>query len=201
VRRTFTDGNLSAINTDADRFMKADLRGGVAQGGFAAPSGTDFAVGNHVQASSNGLQSGVLPAPGGRTATGLPQPGISLNLLLQATGSRDVLIAGLGNDLVKSGIDLDFLVGGFGHQTPAGWPAAAGSAGASPSQAQAASDGFWADSSFRAGQARDWHNRAEEGSGTSTTDLVMSLADNGDLGLTVQPACAAAWLGDADREA
>jgi hypothetical protein len=220
VRRTFTDSNLSLINTDADRFMKVDPPSGVAPGEPGVWTGNPVVAGISAQQSlNNSLPPQYLPTSGSWAVPVLTenplapsgaQPaaavladgplagapvsasGGEVDQVYLAGGSRDVLIGGLGNDL---------LLGGFGQQTPASQPAAAGSAGASPSQAQAVSDGFWADHSFRAGQTLDWHYGAEQGSGTSTTDLVMSLAGNGDLVLTVQPACAAAWLGDAASDA
>jgi hypothetical protein len=40
VRRTFTDGNISAINTDADRFMKVEVPAAAGQDGSGVASAT-----------------------------------------------------------------------------------------------------------------------------------------------------------------
>jgi autotransporter-associated beta strand protein len=125
ARRTFTVGNLTAINTDADRFMKVERnapRGGV----VAAGQLTSAVPGAH--GSRNGLPWDTVgvaawtpvlidptPAPGG-----LPGPvGSWLRADMPAEGGDDILVGGVGDDLLVGGAGQNLLVGGFAANRPA----------------------------------------------------------------------------------
>jgi Ca2+-binding RTX toxin-like protein len=125
VRRTFTDGNLTAINTDADRFLKV-----AAAGVGLAPSG-----------SATGLDSGGLVAeapshdplfvqPTAALLNGSDRGSHSLEISVlplsaawpvasQQPGGEGVLVGGAGEDLLIGGDGRDLLIGGFGAQRSA----------------------------------------------------------------------------------
>ncbi len=129
ARRTFTDANLSAINSDADRYMKSALppapgsgsqlisRAGFGVGPVALPSA--------VTAGAPGLPFGGMPAGLVDTAHSLgwawtlPASG---NPWLDGTvartpareGSASVLVGGAGTDLVIGGEGQHLVVGGVG---------------------------------------------------------------------------------------
>jgi 6-phosphogluconolactonase (cycloisomerase 2 family) len=111
VRRTFTDGNLMAINTDADRFMKVaeSARGGA----LAAGSSISAAPG------TSGSLIGLMPGGGGvaawTAAPMVPAPGQGLPMLLVGVGLRTEMPAGGSNDILAGGMGDDVLVGGTGQ--------------------------------------------------------------------------------------
>jgi hypothetical protein len=118
ARRTFTDGNLSAINTDADRFMKVEVD---------ATRGPAAALPSRLPPSSTVLESAagslavpvpLAPGPMLVTSAGQTLPAPPAGALLGSNGN-DVLLGGAGNDLVLGGQARDVLVGGFGQDAPA----------------------------------------------------------------------------------
>jgi hypothetical protein len=133
VRRSFTDANLTAINSDADRFMKVDPNapgGPAAAAGQTTPaveldSGAGMALlpGRLPQTSSpldpmaaNQLAFPVAIAPGSVLVSAAGQMlADQRDSLLLGSSDNNVLIGGAGNDLILGGQDRDVLVGGFGH--------------------------------------------------------------------------------------
>jgi hypothetical protein len=116
ARRTFTDGNLSAINTDADRFMKveADAPGRPA----AALPGRLPPASNVLDATAGSLAVAVPLAPGPMLVTSAGQTLPAPHGVLLGSSGNDVLVGGAGNDLILGGQARDFLVGGFVHEAP-----------------------------------------------------------------------------------
>jgi hypothetical protein len=123
ARRSFTDSNLTLINTDADRFMKV---GGSAPGGaLAAGLLTSAAPG------STGSWSGLLPGAGGVAAwtaapiVPAPAPGVPmlpvgrwLRADMPADGGGDILVGGTGDDVLVGGTGQNLLVGGYAPHRP-----------------------------------------------------------------------------------
>jgi hypothetical protein len=118
ARRTFTDGNLTAINTDADRFMKVEAD---------APRGPAAAVPSWLPPSSNLLDAtagslavpvALVPGQMLLVAAGQSLPVPPAGVLIGSSGT-DVLLGGAGSDLVLGGQARDVLVGGFAHEAPA----------------------------------------------------------------------------------
>jgi uncharacterized delta-60 repeat protein len=119
ARRAFTDGNLTAINTDADRFMK--IGRGAPQGGAGATVQQTIAI-SGIVASRSALPGGaggvsawapalIEPAP---SAVALSGPvGAGLRADMPGEGGHDVLAGGTGDDLLIGGAGQDLLVGGF----------------------------------------------------------------------------------------
>jgi hypothetical protein len=125
ARRSFTAGNLTLINSDADRYMKVagNARGG---GVPAASQPTSGAPGSYGEAS------GLLPGAGGVAAwapAGIGPPALFLDAWpgpgrvavpdagggagLQLVPDGGVLIGGRGDDLRIGGGGRDLLVGGY----------------------------------------------------------------------------------------
>src|SRR5207249_2921460 len=105
ARRTFTDSNLSLINTDADRFMKADAHA-LAPAAPALPAGEDDAP----PVSSVTWAAPLATAgPAGAGSFAAPRPAGTA----YAGGGDDVLVGGSGADLIVGGDGRDVLVGGF----------------------------------------------------------------------------------------
>jgi uncharacterized delta-60 repeat protein/CSLREA domain-containing protein len=134
ARRTFTDGNLTAINTDADRFMKV---GRDALGRGAVAAGRAIPVVPAADVSADGLAAGT-----GRVSTWGPVR-IDLSLApatlpelvgggwradLPGEGGHDILTGGAGDDMLVGGAGQDLLVGGFAANAPAGAAQEAGDA-------------------------------------------------------------------------
>jgi hypothetical protein len=120
VRRTFTDNNLTLINTDSDRFMK--VGGGSVQGIQSDNRlATVFRDGTYAGATAGTLgtfRANLLTdLPGSQAAPFLPGPKGADGLWQKAPaqGSLDVLVGGDGNDLRIGSSGKDVLVGGFGH--------------------------------------------------------------------------------------
>jgi hypothetical protein len=157
ARRTFTAANLTLINTDADRFMKAALN---APGGAAVPAGQPTSVAPSAEGGRNGLLApagGVVgwaparidpsPAPGvlagaGGVAAWAPAridpspgpgglPGLvggGLRADMPADGGAGLLVGGAGEDVLVGGAGRDVLVGGFAAGAPGGAAQEAGGA-------------------------------------------------------------------------
>ncbi len=119
VRRTFTDSNLSLINTDADRFMKAALP--AAHGSAMLPGQTAnlsvFSLGGALllsQGSPNPFAGMLFPASMN------PQKDNPAATTPALDGDDSVLVAGSGNDLVLGGAGRNLISGGFGIDRIAG---------------------------------------------------------------------------------
>jgi hypothetical protein len=124
ARRTFTDGNLTAINTDADRYMK--VAGNVGGAGVLAAGQPAPAV-----SGAGGSRNGLLPGAGGDETRASLAPPLRLDGLLgvspqpltsrlplgsafyQASGANVILLGGAGDDLLVGDRGRDILVGGF----------------------------------------------------------------------------------------
>jgi hypothetical protein len=125
ARRTFTAGNLTLINTDADRYMKV---GGEARGGVAPEADSRLALAPGVPALAAtepfaNLRGGPM-LRGNATAArpmvafevAVPVPGsepLGLTGRL-AGGAHAVLLGGEGDDLGVGGEGRDVLLGGIG---------------------------------------------------------------------------------------
>jgi len=104
ARRTLTDSNLSLINTDADRFMKA--------GGSAASTGRPAIGRGPAGVAGPVALPAVLPVAGVDLA--LPAgPPVSGAIYLAGTGAG-VLLGGEGMDILHGACVQDVLIGGFG---------------------------------------------------------------------------------------
>jgi CSLREA domain-containing protein len=124
ARRTFTDANLTAINSDADRFMKVernDPRTGevpVWQLTAAAPVGSSW---NGQPGRAGGISAWaaalINPSPTSGALPGLVGSGLRADL--PAQGGDYVLTGGVGDDLLVGGAGQDLLVGGFAANRPA----------------------------------------------------------------------------------
>jgi hypothetical protein len=125
ARRTFTDANLTAINTDADRFMKV---GRSAPGSDAAAAGHVISVAPGVGAVPNGLRADagraatlalllVDPSPSQAVPAGLVGAGLRADM--PAEGGNNILVGGVGDDVLVGGTGQDLLVGGFAPRSPA----------------------------------------------------------------------------------
>jgi hypothetical protein len=125
ARRTFTDANLTAINTDADRFMKVG-QSTPREGAAAATAQPATAV-----AGASVNRNGLPGSAGGISAwapavinlsppsVALPgQVGSGLRADMPATSSNDTLMGGSGDDLLVGGFGQDLLVGGFAASVP-----------------------------------------------------------------------------------
>jgi hypothetical protein len=151
VRRTFTDGNLTAINSDADRFMKVQPNPGGASAAAAGqtPSGALQRLAALMPAVERAGGAGMPPLPGrlsptskslGATAANPLAGPVALapasvhvtavgqalpdqrDHLLQGGSDRNVLIGGAGTELIFGGQVRDVLVGGFDHyQAESAW--------------------------------------------------------------------------------
>jgi hypothetical protein len=124
ARRTFTDANLTAINTDADRFMKV---GRSTPGSGSVATGQAIAVVPGAIGSRNGLlgdagrvsawASALLDPPS--MPVGLPGfVAGGLRADMPAQGGSDTLTGGAGDDLQVGGAGQDLLVGGFVASAP-----------------------------------------------------------------------------------
>ncbi len=141
VRRSFTAGNLTAINSDADRFMKIDGKGstaanapealatvgnsekkdsGAIQNGSIAPVLVSL---NHDNGNSGvALQQGWLLPTDDRFSDALPHDRIPAsvfeqtvpNLFGRGSDRDDILIGGVGDGLLMGREGRDFLIGGIG---------------------------------------------------------------------------------------
>ncbi len=113
VRRTFTDSNLSLINTDADRFMKAALPTahyapmlpGQAASLAVFSAGAALLLDRATETDFGGMlfQTSLNPQKDGHVAT---TPALD--------GDDSVLVGGAGNDLVIGGQGRNLMTGGFG---------------------------------------------------------------------------------------
>jgi hypothetical protein len=125
ARRSFTAGNLSLINTDADRYMKV---AGSAPEGALLPPGQPTAAAPGVNDSWNGLPGGpsrawalasaridslALPLDGLAGLLRLPGPNVVGDERLKLAPDADVLIGGRGDDVLIGGGGRDLLVGGY----------------------------------------------------------------------------------------
>jgi len=98
ARRTFTDSNLSLINTDADRFMK--VGGSLAATGMNAPA--TLTTPARPYALPNDMAAQLGPQLGDPSHYG------------QVGGGSDVLVGGSGDDILIGAGGRDLLVGGTG---------------------------------------------------------------------------------------
>ncbi len=130
VRRTFTDGNLTAIDTNADRFMKAALPAvhrspGSLNLDAALSTPMTAALSSPLTVAAPGLALGALPAvlldPAGSFGweSALSGSSVSPREGHVATtpgldGDDSVLVGGAGNDLVIGGQGRNLMNGGFG---------------------------------------------------------------------------------------
>jgi hypothetical protein len=113
VRRNFTDANLSLINTDADRFMKAAAQ--LVQGSQTLPAQT-------ASLSVFSLGGALLPNLGAEnsfggmalTVSSDPQKDGHSTATPALDGDDSVLVAGSGNDLLIGGQGRNLMAGGFG---------------------------------------------------------------------------------------
>jgi probable HAF family extracellular repeat protein len=132
VRRTFTDSNLSLINTDADRFMKVEPAAlpplpswtAVAEGDGGA--GLALLPNRQPPTSSllgptvaNPLAVPLTPNRAFFPATEQPLPD-RRDSILTGSGGNPVLIGGDGDDLLIGGAGRDLLVGGIACNPPRG---------------------------------------------------------------------------------
>ena len=129
VRRTFTDGNLERINTDADRFMKVALPS-VPASPSQLLSQSEFgawpaaALPRAVTAGAPGLPFGAMPAVVDAAhsfgwASAFPASNNSwtdgpVARAPALDGGGSVLVGGAGTGLVVGGEGRDLMVGGFG---------------------------------------------------------------------------------------
>jgi hypothetical protein len=120
VRRTFTDSNLSLINTDADRFMKAALPT-VPDSANATPLEAAF------RAQPPAMFPGAFPSPlmldrgNENPFLGMPFAGpVDPHLdghaatIPELDGDDSLLVGGAGNDLLIGGAGRNLMAGGFG---------------------------------------------------------------------------------------
>jgi len=120
VRRALTDSNLSLINTDADRFMKARTMStaDASNPGIGLPA-SPGSVGPAMFAVTSLAAIGIADSPAAMTVSRLQAgpPG-------QTSRGGEVLVGGLGDDLRLGAAGHDLLVGGFVAATaaPAGDP-------------------------------------------------------------------------------
>jgi Ca2+-binding RTX toxin-like protein len=113
VRRSFTDGNLALINTDADRFMKAAP---------APVHGSQTLLRQAVNLAVFSAGSALLLDRAGENPFGWTTFPASLDpqhdglaaMIPWLDGGDSVLAAGSGNDLVIGGQGRNLMVGGFG---------------------------------------------------------------------------------------
>jgi hypothetical protein len=114
VRRTFTDGNISAINTDADRFMKVEMPIATGPGVLDINAATPQAALTGPSWPASTAQPGLL-APSSTANSPLWGSAPALHGAGPVTLSPgdDVLVGGAGNDLLVGAAGRDLLVGGF----------------------------------------------------------------------------------------
>jgi hypothetical protein len=157
ARRGLTAGNLTLINSDADRYMKVARN---APGAAAVTAGQPISTAPRADGGRDGLPApagglvgcapaGIDPSPapgvragrGGVAAWALaridPSPasgglpgllGGGLRADVPADGGADLLVGGTGEDVLVGGAGRDLLVGGFAASAPGGAAQEAGGA-------------------------------------------------------------------------
>ncbi len=107
VRRTFTDGNLSLIDTNADRFMKAAALSGPLTGAAPGLAPGELSAVLMDSAGSFGWESALSGASVSQTDGHIATtPGLD--------GDDGAPVGGAGNDPVIGGPGRDLMTGGFG---------------------------------------------------------------------------------------
>jgi hypothetical protein len=116
IRRTFTDGNLALINTDADRFMKV---GGTSDAHSGPQPALPYMITPVALQPAPLLWAGIgadVPIGLAGETSGEPVDGTNIPI----RGSDNVLIGGAGDDILIGGTGRDILIGGFGKDITLG---------------------------------------------------------------------------------